>query len=58
MEQSILAADTDLGMKQEAPKMDELKRKLEAGQYEVDPSAVADALLARLRELAQAGKQS
>jgi Anti-sigma-28 factor, FlgM len=41
-------------MEQEKPeRVAELKARLERGDYEVDPGAVADALLRRLREMRQ-----
>jgi hypothetical protein len=35
-------------------KMSEIKEEIEKGSYSVDPKVVADAILRRLRELAEA----
>jgi hypothetical protein len=39
---------------QDGEKVAEVKHRVERGEYRVEPAAVADALLRRLRELAQA----
>jgi Anti-sigma-28 factor, FlgM len=40
-------------MDQDGEKVTEIKHRIERGEYRVDPRAVADALLRRLRESAQ-----
>jgi primosomal protein N'' len=44
-------------MDEERYNLSQIKELVEQGQYRVDPSAVADALLARLRELAESREQ-
>lgn len=44
-------------MDQDREKVADIKAKVQHGRYEVDPTAVADALLRRLREDAQARAQ-
>ncbi len=44
-------------MDEDREKVANIKARVQHGEYEVDPTAVADALLRRLRELANARAQ-
>jgi Anti-sigma-28 factor, FlgM len=46
--------DEKFNEKDREDKVAELKQRIEQGDYVVDPTAVADAIVRRLRELAQA----